>query len=88
MQKDILDFQEVIKDHIKSLKSTQEELITLVRESVSEVIEDYEIIIYGSYATNLCLPWSDIDLVLIPSVNNMNQNHFLALKLLSNNILV
>ena len=88
LQKDILDFQEVIKDHIKSLKSTQEELITLVRESVSEVIEDYEIIIYGSYATNLCLPWSDIDLVLIPSVNNMNQNHFLALKLLSNNILV
>lgn len=87
LQKDILDFQELTKNNIKELKPTQEELIDLVKESVSECIDDYEVLVYGSYATNLCLPWSDIDLVLIPKVNVI-QNQFTVLKVLTNNLQV
>ncbi len=30
--------------------------------------------VYGSHATKLCLPWSDIDLVICPSVKDGYQN--------------
>ncbi len=87
LHKDILDFQDLIKKNIKDLKPTQEELIDLVKESVSECIEDYEVLVYGSYATKLCLPWSDIDLVLIPKVN-VTLNQYTVLKHLTNNLQV
>jgi DNA polymerase sigma len=87
LHKDILDFQDLIKKNIKDLKPTQEELIELVKESVSECIEDYEVLVYGSYATKLCLPWSDIDLVLIPKVN-VTLNQYTVLKHLTINLQV
>ena len=65
-----MDFQELTKDQISSLKDTQENLVKLVQESINQATLDYEVRLYGSHATNLCLPWSDIDLVLIPLKNN------------------
>ena len=38
--------------------------------------------VYGSHATQLCLHWSDIDLVLIPK--NLNQNQYQDTKGLRN----
>jgi DNA polymerase sigma len=51
---------------------------------VNESIPDYELKIYGSHATNLCLPWSDLDLVLVPKNNNsyMPSNNNQSLQLL------
>ena len=69
LQRDILDFQEHTKEQIKKVKSTQEELIKLILEAVNECMPDYEVRLYGSHATNLCLQWSDLDVVLIHKKN-------------------
>lgn len=75
----MIDYQEFNKEQIKRLKATQEELLELVQEAVDESIPEFELKIYGSHATNLCLPWSDLDLVLIPRnnysmISNNNNN--------------
>ena len=79
LHKDLIDYQEFNKEQIKRLKATQEELLELVQEAVDESIPEFELKIYGSHATNLCLPWSDLDLVLIPRnnysmISNNNNN--------------
>ncbi len=65
LQKDILDFQDYTKDQIKKNKIVLDELIRLVQLTVNECIPDYEVKLYGSHATNLCLPSSDLDIVLL-----------------------
>lgn len=65
LQKDILDFQEYTKDQIKKNRVYIDELIKLVKQAVNDSIPDYEVNLYGSHATNLCLPWSDLDIVLV-----------------------
>jgi DNA polymerase sigma len=87
LQKDILDFQEYTKEQIKKAKSTQEELIKLITDAVQEAMPDYEVKLYGSHATNLCLQWSDLDVVLIHKRNYNAANHT-ALQSLYINLLV
>ncbi len=65
LQKDILDFQDYTKDQIKRNKIVLDELIRLVQVTVNECIPEYEVKLYGSHATNLCLPSSDLDIVLL-----------------------
>jgi len=79
LQRDILDFQEHTKEQIKKVKSTQEELIKLIQEAVFEVMPDYEVKLYGSHATNLCLQYSDLDIVLIHK-RNFNAANYAALQ--------
>lgn len=87
LQRDILDFQEYTKEQIKKVKSTQEELIKLIQDAVNEVMADYEVKLYGSHATNLCLQWSDLDVVLVHKRNN-NVSNYAALQSLYLNLLV
>jgi DNA polymerase sigma len=87
LQRDILDFQEYTKDQIKRVKSTQEELIKLIQEAVNECMPDYEVRLYGSHATNLCLQWSDLDVVLIHK-KNFNATNYQVLQSLYLNLLV
>lgn len=65
LQRDILDFREYNKDQIQKIKPIQEELVFLIQEAVEEVLPDYEVKLYGSHATGLCLTWSDLDTVLV-----------------------
>ena len=69
--KDILDFQNYNKVQIKK----KQKPINNIRSSLQEKLEnnnyDYNVYIFGSYATGLCLNWSDLDLILI------NKNHSL-----------
>jgi DNA polymerase sigma len=87
LQKDILDFQEYTKEQIKKSKATQEELIRLIQESVNDCMPDYEVRLYGSHATNLCLQWSDLDVVLV-NKRNYNVGTYNALQGLYINLLV
>ena len=74
LQKDILDFQEYVKDGIKINKPVTDELLRLVKVAVSETIPDWEVNIYGSHSTGLCLPWSDLDIVLVSKKVNFSNN--------------
>ena len=70
LQKDILDFQLYVKANIK----IKQKPINEIRSSLQEILEsngyDYTVYVFGSFATGLCLPWSDLDLILI----NKNQS--------------
>ena len=70
LQKDILDFQLYVKSKIKQKQKSSNK----IRSSIQEILEingyDYTIYIFGSYSTGLCLPESDLDLILY----NRNQS--------------
>ena len=75
LQNDILQFQEHTREGIRKCKTVQEELIRLIQESVNEVMPDFDVKLYGSHATNLCLQWSDLDVVLINRKNSSISNN-------------
>ena len=52
-----------------------EAFVKLRTEKEKDSIPDYSVNLYGSHATNLCLPWSDLDVVLIKKGNHENINN-------------
>lgn len=65
LHRDLLDFQEYNREQIRKIKPVQEELLQFIRDAVAETLPDYEVRLYGSHATGLCLSWSDLDTVLV-----------------------
>lgn len=81
LYKDIIDFQKYTKSEIKK----RQKPISHIRSSLQERLElsgyDYTVNVFGSYATGLCLPWSDLDLILISKNQNMkNTNSVIKLQ--------
>ena len=65
LQKDVMDYTAFIKDKIAKKKPVVDKLIGNINLIVNEISPDFEAVLYGSYATGLCLPWSDLDIVLV-----------------------
>ena len=87
LSKDIKDYQQFVKEHIEREQSLYNRLIQNIQNSVDESIHDYDVRLYGSHATNLCLPWSDLDVVLVPrNNNNININNQILLSQLYENL--
>lgn len=42
---------------------------------IKKSVPNSEVKVYGSHATKLCLPWSDIDLVIIPPPKTDNTSY-------------
>ena len=85
---DLSDFEVFVKLRIEKEKDIYDTLIKNVQISVDKSIKNYEVNLYGSHATNLCLPWSDLDVVLIKKNNiendpNLIQNNNNNLMMLS-----
>ena len=81
LYKDIIDFQKYTKTEIKK----RQKPISHIRSALQERLElsgyDYTVNVFGSYATGLCLPWSDLDLILISKSQNMkNTNSVIKLQ--------
>ena len=74
LSKDISEFESFVTMQIKSSSNIFQDLLKNVEKAVNECIPDYQVHLYGSHATNLCLPWSDLDVVLIPRNLNMIYN--------------
>ena len=74
LSKDISEFESFVTMQIKSSSNIFQDLLKNVEKAVNECIPDYQVHLYGSHATNLCLPWSDLDVVLIPKNLNMIYN--------------
>jgi len=65
LQKDLIDFTEYVTKKIEIISPKVKELIDYIQNAVDASIgKEYEVKLYGSHATGLCLPWSDIDVVL------------------------
>jgi len=50
--------------------------INEIRSSLQEILErngyDYTVYVFGSFETGLCLPWSDLDLILVSKNQSKN----------------
>ena len=76
---DLSDFEIFVKLRIEKEKEIYHTLIKNVQISVDNSIHNYEVNLYGSHATNLCLPWSDLDVVLIKK-NNIEKDNDIPLE--------
>ena len=65
LQIDLMDFMAYVHKKNEHLQPILTKLNDLIEESVKNSLgEDYHLRMYGSRATKLCLPWSDIDYVI------------------------
>ena len=78
LQKDLIDYEKYNKAIMKNKIPLIEKLINLIQNAVNEVNPEYQVKIYGSYANGLCVPWSDLNIVLI------NKNFPITLKNINN----
>lgn len=77
LTKDLLDYTEFIKkNRMPKIHIVRDELISLIKEAVAETSPDYEVILFGSHATGLCLHWSDIDLVIASKKPQLTTNNY------------
>ena len=80
LQKDLLDYQKYIQEQITKKQFIIEKIISNVQSTVNEILKNYEVKIYGSYATGLSLPWSELDIVIINRNQTKNQIEEVILK--------
>ena len=84
LQRDLMDYMHYVHNRNEKLKNTISKIKQLLKESVQNCLgKNYEVKIYGSRETGLCLPWSDIDAVISFSENEYLQplnNLYLYLK--------
>ena len=66
INKDIIDFQNYIKEQMQKKQMQVTGIVSLLQGILDESGFDYQIHIFGSYATGLCLPCSDLDVILVP----------------------
>lgn len=64
---EILQFKDSVKDILNEMQPVKEQLIQSLTAVIQRALPHSEVKVYGSHATKLCLPWSDIDLVIIPN---------------------
>ena len=66
LQKNLTDYTSLIKTKIKSKLPQVQTLINHIQTLLSSITSDYTVNVHGSYATGLSLPWSNLDIVLVP----------------------
>ena len=84
LQKDLEDYQNYITYQVSKKKPIIEKIIEKIQNLVNEIDPNYIVKIFGSYASGLCVTWSNLDLVLVNktqyplddfSLNNSNLNN-------------
>lgn len=67
---EIMKFEQSVNKYNEENKENYDSLIKKISEAVSDIVPDSVCEIYGSFATGLSLPWSDIDIVVkLPNPN-------------------
>ena len=64
LKKDILDYQKYVKSHIAKFTPINQKIVQNLQNNIDKINSNYKAKLYGSRATNLCLMWSDIDIVI------------------------
>ncbi len=80
LQKDLIDFMTYVTQKIQIIQPKVKDLLKYIQMAVDKSIgNQYEVKLYGSHATGLCLPWSDIDVVICKKNGESFDNSYLAL---------
>lgn len=70
IHQDILDFYEYNREKMRINRMIVDKLFETIKYLVNSYLIDYDVNIFGSYSTNLCLDWSDLDIVLVSKTGN------------------
>ena len=65
LHNDLIDFHEYNRKQIISNKPIVEKILENISSLIKTNFPNVDLMVFGSYSTNLCLAWSDIDLVLV-----------------------
>lgn len=65
LHNEILLFEQQIREHKLKNAEISSQIVERIKMMTTKIHPDLRILIYGSFATDLCMPWSDIDLVVI-----------------------
>lgn len=57
------------------MQPIKEQLIKNITKIIKKAVPNSDVQVYGSHATKLCLPWSDIDLVIVAAKNDTVSVH-------------
>ena len=71
LTKDILDYQKFVIKHQENYEEINEKILDRIQNNINSINRNYKAKLYGSRATNLCLMWSDIDIVICNEKRNM-----------------
>ena len=66
LHQEIQQFQSGVHDIMREMQPVKKQIIEKISQLIQNSVPNGDVQIYGSHATQLCLHWSDIDLVLIP----------------------
>lgn len=75
---DILDFHEFNRKQIEKNKFMVDQNLNNIIQIIKNYCIDLDVMVFGSYQTNLCLGWSDIDLVINSKLNLTNTLNILG----------
>lgn len=64
LHEEIVFFEAKINDVNTARKTMFDKLIAIVEAAIKDIIPAGKVYLYGSYATGLSMPWSDIDMVI------------------------
>ena len=64
LNKDILDYQKFVLNHRENYDEINKTILDKIQNNINKINMNYKAKLYGSRATNLCLMWSDIDIVI------------------------
>jgi len=79
LHEEILEFEKKIHEYNLENKDICEEIVQQIRSIVAAIFPDLTLQLYGSFATGLCMPFSDIDLVIVDQNNNeIDKDHVLV----------
>ena len=73
LSKDIIDYQKFIHKHTNNYEDINKKIIEKIQNNINKINRNYKAKIYGSRATNLCLMWSDIDIVICNEIYRMKK---------------
>ena len=71
LSQDIIDYQKFVIKHTEQYEEINKKIIEKIQNNINKINRNYKAKIYGSRATNLCLMWSDIDVVICNEKRNI-----------------
>ena len=72
LQMNLIDYMKYIDNIMYKKRPLIESIINKIKLIIAKNTPEYEVKIYGTYATGLCMPWSNLNLILVNKNKNKN----------------
>ncbi|MCQ2817201.1 MAG: hypothetical protein MJ252_08050 [archaeon] len=81
LQKDLNDYKDYIHFEMEKREPFKNNILDLIQKLLKKITPDFEAKIYGSYAHNLAVPWSNLNIGVYPkNPQSINENYISLLR--------